>query len=128
VGGCQGKVQGQRSAGIQEFTLSRGCCELDPLKPSDTILYCMRTKPHILLIGAGAFGGWTALHLLQAGAKVTLLDAWGPGNSRSSSGEETRVMRGTYGPDQPYTEMAARALSLWKKYERKWKLQFLHRP
>lgn len=36
-------------------------------------------------------------------------------------------MRGTYGPDQPYTEMAARALGLWAKYERKWKHQFLHR-
>jgi len=36
-------------------------------------------------------------------------------------------MRGTYGPDQPYTEMAARALKLWGKYERKWKRQFLHR-
>ncbi len=36
-------------------------------------------------------------------------------------------MRGTYGPNQPYTEMAARALHLWTKYERKWKRQFLHR-
>lgn len=36
-------------------------------------------------------------------------------------------MRGTYGPDQPYTELAARALKLWAKYERKWKRQFLHR-
>jgi len=36
-------------------------------------------------------------------------------------------MRGTYGPDQPYTEMAARALKLWAKYERQWKRQFLHR-
>jgi glycine/D-amino acid oxidase-like deaminating enzyme len=36
-------------------------------------------------------------------------------------------MRGTYGPDQPYTEMAARALELWTKYARKWKRQFLHR-
>jgi glycine/D-amino acid oxidase-like deaminating enzyme len=36
-------------------------------------------------------------------------------------------MRGTYGPDQPYTEMAARALKLWQKYERRWKRQFLHR-
>jgi sarcosine oxidase len=36
-------------------------------------------------------------------------------------------MRGTYGPDQPYTEMAARALQLWQKYEGKWKRQFLHR-
>ena len=87
----------------------------------------MRAKPHIAVIGAGAFGGWTALHLLERGAQVTLLDAWGPGNSRASSGGETRVMRGTYGPDQPYTEMAARALKLWTKYERRWKRQFLHR-
>jgi sarcosine oxidase len=79
------------------------------------------------VIGAGAFGGWTALHLLDRGAQVTLLDAWGPGNARSSSGGETRIMRATYGPDQPYTEMAARALQLWAKYERKWKRQFLHR-
>jgi len=87
----------------------------------------LKAKPHIAVIGAGAFGGWTALHLLERGARVTLIDSWGPGNSRSSSGGETRVMRGTYGPDQPYTEMAARALELWAKYERKWKRQFLHR-
>jgi glycine/D-amino acid oxidase-like deaminating enzyme len=87
----------------------------------------MKAKPHIAVIGAGAFGGWTALHLLERGARVTLVDAWGPGNSRASSGGETRVMRGTYGPDQPYTEMAARALKLWAKYERRWKRQFLHR-
>ena len=56
-----------------------------------------------------------------------MLDAWGPGNSRASSGGETRIMRGTYGPDQPYTETAARALKLWQKYERRWQQQFLHR-
>lgn len=87
----------------------------------------MKSTPHIAVIGAGAFGGWTALHLLERGARVRLIDAWGPGNSRSSSGGETRVMRGTYGPDQPYTELAARALKLWAKYERKWKRRFLHR-
>lgn len=87
----------------------------------------MKSKQHVAVIGAGAFGGWTALQLLERGARVTLLDAWGPGNSRASSGGETRVMRGTYGPDQPYTEMAARALKLWDKYERRWKRQFLHR-
>ena len=87
----------------------------------------MTSRPHIAVIGAGAFGGWTALHLLERGARVTLIDAWGPGNSRSSSGGETRVMRGTYGPDQPYTNMAARALELWAKYERRWKRRFLHR-
>jgi len=87
----------------------------------------MKTKPHIAVIGAGAFGGWTALHLLERRARVSLLDAWGPGNSRSSSGGETRIMRGTYGPDQPYTELAARALKLWQKYEHLWKTQFIHR-
>jgi glycine/D-amino acid oxidase-like deaminating enzyme len=87
----------------------------------------MKSKPHIAVIGAGAFGGWTALHLLERGACVTLLDAWGPGNSRASSGGETRIMRGTYGPDQPYTALAARALKLWVKYQRLWKKQFLHR-
>jgi glycine/D-amino acid oxidase-like deaminating enzyme len=87
----------------------------------------MKSKPHIAVVGAGAFGGWTALRLRERGARVTLLDAWGPGNSRASSGGETRIMRGTYGPDQPYTHTAARALKLWTKYERRWKRQFLHR-
>src|SRR5580700_9330724 len=93
--------------------------------------FAMKSKPHVAVIGAGAFGGWTALHLLERGARVTLLDAWGPGNSRASSGGETRIMRCAYGPDQPYTQMAARAITLWakyeKKYEKKWKRQFLHR-
>jgi sarcosine oxidase len=87
----------------------------------------MKSKPHVAVIGAGAFGGWTALHLLERGAQVTLVDAWGPGNSRASSGGETRIMRGTYGPDQPYSQLAARSLQLWEKYERRWKWQFLHR-
>ena len=58
---------------------------------------------------------------------MTLLDAWGPGNSRASSGGETRIMRGTYGPDQLYSQLAARTVKLWEKYEGRWKRQFLHR-
>jgi sarcosine oxidase len=87
----------------------------------------MKLIPHVAVIGAGAFGGWTALHLMERGARVTLLDAWGPGNSRASSGGETRIMRLAYGPDQPYTETASRSRKLWTKYERLWKRQFLHR-
>jgi len=58
---------------------------------------------------------------------VTLIDAWGPGNSRSSSGGETRIIRGTYGPNQPYTDMAVRALELWKEHEQRWSTQMFHR-
>src|ERR1700683_89548 len=84
----------------------------------------MTSKPHIAVIGAGAFGGGTALHLVERGARVTLLDAWGPGNSRASSGGETRIIRGAYGPNQPYTKLAARALELWKHHETEWKRKF----
>src|SRR3989441_10945855 len=85
----------------------------------------MQPKIHVAVIGAGAFGGWTALYLLRRGARVTLLDAWGPGNSRASSGGETRVIRGTYGPNQPYTEMAARAIQLWREHEQRWGRQLM---
>src|SRR5256886_15337632 len=72
----------------------------------------MKQKPHIVVVGAGAFGGWTALYLRRGGARVTLVDAWGPGNARASSGGETRVIRATYGPRAVYTHMAVRALAL----------------
>jgi len=86
----------------------------------------MQAKTHIAVIGAGAFGGWTALYLLRRGARVTLVDAWGPGNSRASSGGETRVIRGTYGPNQPYTKTAARAMQLWKENQKRWNLKLMH--
>jgi len=82
---------------------------------------------HVAVIGAGAFGGWTALHLLRRGARVTLLDAWGPGNSRSSSGGETRIIRGAYGPDRIYVDWTARAFRMWREAERRWGRRLLHR-
>lgn len=81
----------------------------------------------VVVVGAGAFGGWSALQLLRRGAKVKLVDAWGPGNSRASSGGETRVIRTTYGPARLYTQMAARALNLWQEDERRWNLQLFFR-
>ena len=74
-------------------------------------------KLHVVVIGAGAFGGWTALMLRRAGAQVTLVDAWGPGHARASSSGETRVIRGTYGDRGIYTTMAARAMQLWKAHD-----------
>lgn len=75
--------------------------------------------PRIVVVGAGAFGGWTALELVRRGARVTLVDAWGPGHVRSSSGGETRVIRATYGSHAIYTRMAARALALWREHDRR---------
>ena len=66
------------------------------------------------VIGAGVFGAWTAWHLRQLGHSVLLADAWGPGHSRSSSGDETRITRLGYGRDAIYTRMAKQSLTQWK--------------
>ena len=87
----------------------------------------MNTSPHVIVVGAGAFGGWTALHLLRRGARVTLLDAWGPGNDRASSGGETRIIRASYGPDRIYVQLVARSLQLWRENEQSWHRQLYHR-
>ena len=76
-------------------------------------------RPKVVVVGAGAFGGWSAYALLRRGARVTLLDAWGPGNSRSSSGGETRIIRSLYGGHALYTDLAIDALALWKEHEQR---------
>jgi sarcosine oxidase len=69
----------------------------------------------VAVIGAGVFGAWTAYKLRQDGASVLLLDAYGPGNSRASSGGESRMIRMGYGPDEIYSLMAQRSLVLWRE-------------
>ena len=51
---------------------------------------------------------------------MTLVDAWGAGNSRSSSGDETRLIRTMYNGNRLYTDLAVRALSLWRDAEAQW--------
>jgi len=69
----------------------------------------------VVVVGAGVFGAWTAYQLKRAGASVLLLDAYGPGNSRASSGGETRIMRLGYGPDEIYSRSAQRSMVLWQQ-------------
>ncbi len=80
-------------------------------------------KSKIAVVGAGAFGGWASLFLLRSGYKVTLVDAWGAGNTLSSSGDETRVTRSTYGANEFYFRMNIRSLELWKENEQRWNKQ-----
>jgi sarcosine oxidase len=68
-----------------------------------------------IVVGAGVFGAWTALHLRRTGRRVVLVDIYGPGNNRSSSGGESRIIRMGYGPDEIYTRWSMRSLGLWKK-------------
>src|SRR5262245_46895790 len=68
----------------------------------------------VAVIGAGVFGGWTALSLREMGHSVVLIDQYGPGNSKSSSGGEVRGMRAGYGDREYYTRWAIAAMEQWK--------------
>jgi sarcosine oxidase len=81
----------------------------------------------IVVAGAGAWGGWIALHLLRAGYRVTLVDPWGPGNARASSGDESRIVRANYGAAWHYVSMGARALDLWREFEEKQGIELVRR-
>lgn len=72
----------------------------------------------VLVVGAGAFGGWTALTLLRAGYQVTLIEKEAPGNSRSSSGGESRLIRAFYGESDLYFRMTRRAWDVWLGFEK----------
>jgi sarcosine oxidase len=73
-----------------------------------------RKRFDVAVVGAGVFGAWTAQALHSAGLRVTLLDAFGPGNSRSSSGGESRITRSAYGDREIYARWAADSLQAWK--------------
>jgi monomeric sarcosine oxidase len=70
----------------------------------------------VAVIGAGVFGVWTAWHLAKRGQRVVLVDSYGPGHSRASSGGETRIIRMGYGADDLYTRWAQRSLGQWKEF------------
>ncbi|MDQ3140471.1 MAG: FAD-dependent oxidoreductase [Pseudomonadota bacterium] len=72
------------------------------------------SRDHVVVVGAGVFGAWTAHHLLAAGHRVTLVDAHGPAHSRASSGGESRMTRAAYGKDAIYARMAHDSLGQWK--------------
>jgi sarcosine oxidase len=87
----------------------------------------MKKTYDFVVIGAGVFGAWIARSLHQAGEEVALVDAYGPGNSRSSSGGETRVIRLGYGPDELYTRWAQQSLAMWEELELQGDSELLHR-
>ena len=74
----------------------------------------------IVVVGAGAFGGWTALYLREMGFTVTLIDQYGPGNSRATSGGESRQIRAAYGEREIYTRWVLEAFGRWKTRETEW--------
>src|SRR5687767_4971035 len=80
----------------------------------------------VAVIGAGVFGAWTAWHLAKRGASVAVVDAYGVGHARASSGGESRVIRLSYGADPIYSPMARESLSAWAEVSGRGREPILH--
>ena len=72
------------------------------------------------VIGAGVFGAWTALRLRGTGRSVVLVDAFGAGNTRSSSSGESRLLRFGYGRHALYSRWARYSARAWQEAFRDW--------
>ena len=83
----------------------------------------------IVVIGAGGWGSFTALNLRKQGHSVTLVDAYGPGNARSTSGDESRGVRSSYGDKlgvvgDTWCSWARASMKKWVEFDDEWGKQF----
>ncbi len=83
---------------------------------------------HTVVIGAGIWGCSTALELCQRGERVTIIDIYGPANSRATSGDETRGIRSSYGDrgtnSELWTAWARRAIAHWREFDEQYAKEF----
>lgn len=67
----------------------------------------------VVVVGAGVMGAWTALQARRQGWRTTLIDAFGAGHSRATSGDETRIIRASHGADAFYARWSREAREAW---------------
>jgi sarcosine oxidase len=111
---------GSAAAGVGTLALSRARAQAGaPARRADA---AQPTRPSadVVVVGAGAFGGWTALYLREMGVDVAMVDAYGAGNARASSGGETRQIRAGYASQEYYTRWVVDAFARWKKRQAAW--------
>lgn len=80
-------------------------------------LVVTQSTADVIVVGAGAFGAWTALSLIERGMRVVLVDVYGVGNAKASSGGESRNIRAAYGDRELYTRWSIEAWRRWQARE-----------
>ncbi len=111
-----------RVAGVGSAALALGACAT--AQPAVRGIESRRSRDngvgHVVVIGAGIWGSFTSYHLRKRGARVTMIDAFGPANSRATSGDETRGIRSSYGDRTTvdlWTTWARESIRRWSAFE-----------
>jgi len=93
-----------------------------PLAPPQPVVDRVSPSTELVVVGAGVMGSWTAYLAASGGRQVTLLDAWGAGNPRATSGDESRISRAAHGSDRLYTRWSRRAREAWLAFADEWQV------
>lgn len=71
----------------------------------------------VIVVGLGAMGSATALHLAGRGHRVLGFDHFTPPHNHGSSHGQSRIIRQSYWEDPRYVPLLMRAYELWKELE-----------
>lgn len=74
-------------------------------------------SPDVLVIGLGAMGSATLMHLASAGADVLGIDQFAPPHDHGSTHGETRITRQAVGEGAAYVPLVQRSHQLWRELE-----------
>ena len=86
----------------------------------------MNRSADVIVLGLGAVGSATAMHLAERGFRVRGFDRYEPPHSMGSSHGRSRIFRQAYFEDSRYVPMLLRAHELWRKLERDGRQSLLH--
>ena len=80
----------------------------------------------VLVVGGGAFGLASAVGLRRRGYSVTVVDPGPVPHPDASSTDISKAVRGDYGRDAFYTDLAFEAIEAWRDWNRQWERKLFH--
>jgi glycine/D-amino acid oxidase-like deaminating enzyme len=80
----------------------------------------------IIVVGAGINGITAAIELTKRGHKVVLVDLGPLPHPLAASTDISKAVRAAYGTDEDYTELAERAITVWRKWNEEFGTQLYH--
>lgn len=80
----------------------------------------------VIVVGAGINGVTSAIELRKRGHDVDLVDPGPLPHPLAASTDISKAVRGAYGPDEKYTELAERSIPLWREWNAKFGVELYH--
>ena len=79
-----------------------------------------------IVVGAGINGVTAAIELKKRDHKVILIDPGPLPHPLAASTDISKAVRAAYGADEFYTELAERAIPLWRKWNEEFGIELYH--